>query len=125
MNFFFIEGSRMLIKRLILLFFSISTNTILNCPGIAADVLTYHNDNARTGWNQNEIVLTPSNGNPNSFGRLFTLLVDGKVDAQPLYISSAAVFTGTTPRGSHNLVIVATEHDSVDGFAADTGTLYW
>jgi hypothetical protein len=97
----------------------------LSSPCFAADVLTYHNDNARTGWNPNEVVLTPSNVNASSFGLLFNLLVDGKVDAQPLYVSNAAVFGGTTSLGSHNLVIVATEHDSAYAFDADTGTLYW
>jgi hypothetical protein len=91
----------------------------------AADVLTYHNDNARTGWNANEVILTPSNVNANSFGLRFNLLVDGKVDAQPLYVSNAAVFSGITSLGNHNLLIVATEHDSVYAFDADTGTLYW
>src|SRR6201999_2242637 len=91
----------------------------------ATDVLTYHNNNARTGWNANEVILTPSNVNPNSFGLLFNLLVDGKVDAQPLYVSNATVFSGITARGNHNLLIVATEHDSVYAFDADTGTQYW
>jgi len=97
----------------------------LSSPCFAADVLTYHNNNARTGWNPNEVVLTPSNVNASSFGLLFNLPVDGKVDAQPLYVSNAGVFGGTTSLGSHNLVIVATEHDSAYAFDADTGTLYW
>jgi hypothetical protein len=91
----------------------------------AADVLTYHNDNARTGLNSDEVVLTPDNVNVNSFGRLFTLTVDGKVDAQPLYVSNAAAFSGNTFQGNHNLVIVATENDSVYAFDADSGILYW
>jgi hypothetical protein len=92
---------------------------------LAADVLTYHNDNARTGLNSAETTLTPLNVNANSFGRLFTLQVDGKVDAQPLYVSDAAVFSGPNPLGTHNLVIIATEHDSIYAFDADTGALYW
>jgi hypothetical protein len=106
-------------SRFILFFFSISIYAV------ATDVLTYHNDNARTGWNPNEVILTPSNVKASSFGLLFNLIVDGKVDAQPLYVSNAAVFGGTTSLGNHNLVIVATEHDSVYAFDADTGTLYW
>jgi len=112
----------MLIKRLIVLLFSASILTIFGCPGIAADVLTYHYDNARTGWNPNEAVLTPANVNTTSFGLLFNLQVDGKVDAQPLYVSSTPV---TNSAGLHNIVIVATENDSVYAFDADAGTLYW
>jgi outer membrane protein assembly factor BamB len=86
-------------------------------PGAQAnDVLTYHNDIARTGLMPNETILTPANVNSTSFGLLFTILVDGKVDAQPLYASSV---------GSHNLVIVATEHGSLYAFDADSGTQVW
>lgn len=87
--------------------------TTLGSPGIAADVLTYHNDNARTGWNPNEFLLTPSNVNQHTFGLRFNLQVDGKVDAQPLYVSSRPVYMGGTLVGNRDLVIVATEHDSV------------
>ena len=92
---------------------------------LATDVLTYHNDNARTGWNPNEVILTPANVNANTFGLLFNLIVDGKVDAQPLYVSNTPVFSGEIFRGNHNLIIVATEHDSLYAFDADTGVLYW
>jgi hypothetical protein len=94
-------------------------------PCFAADVLTYHNDNARTGWNPNEVVLTPANVNPDAFGLIFNLIVDGKVDAQPLYVSNAPVFRGGIFLGNHNLIIVATEHDSLYAFDGDTGVLYW
>jgi FG-GAP-like repeat/PQQ-like domain len=94
-------------------------------PSYAADVLTYHNDNARTGWNPNEVTLTPSNVNASSFGLKFNLPVDGKVDAQPLYASNAPVYSRGSFAGNHDLVIVATEHDTVYAFDADTGALYW
>jgi hypothetical protein len=84
------------------------------------DVLTYHNNNARTGLNSSETTLTPGNVNSASFGKLFTLSVDGLVDAEPLYLSAVPV-QGTT----HNVLIVATEHASVYAFDADTGSLLW
>jgi FG-GAP-like repeat len=115
----------MLIRRPLLFSFSLVMSSFASCPGIAADVLTYHNDNARTGWNPNEFVLTPSNVNTASFGLKFTLAVDGKVDAQPLYASNSPVFSGGNFLGNHDLVIVATEHDSVYAFDADTGVLCW
>jgi hypothetical protein len=87
----------------------------------ATDVLTYHNDNGRTGQNLSEVILTPSNVNFTTFGRLFTLSVDGRVDAQTLY-ASGAVLPGPA---AHNLLIVATEHDTVYAFDADTGAQLW
>src|ERR1700733_3761263 len=94
-------------------------------PGLGADVLTYHNDNARTGLNSLEATLTPVNVNAGSFGLIRNLPVDGAVFAQPLYVSNAQVFSGGQSQGLHNLVIVATEHDSVYAFDADSGALYW
>src|ERR1700687_3804638 len=54
-------------------------------------VLTWHNDNARTGQNLQETILTPANVNSASFGKLFTIGVDGKVDAQPLYVPNLTI----------------------------------
>jgi FG-GAP-like repeat len=98
---------------------------LLSGHGFAVDVLTYHNDNARTGLNSQEATLTPLNVNSNSFGLIRNLPVDGAVFAQPLYVSNAEVSSGGQSKGSHNLLIVATEHDSVFAFDADSGTLYW
>jgi hypothetical protein len=88
---------------------------------LATDVLTYHNNNARTGLNDRETILTPANVNQDNFGLLFNLSVDGKVDAQPLYISSVPI----QGAGRKNIVVVATEHDSVYAFDADSGAPYW
>ncbi len=84
----------------------------------SVDVLTYHNDNARTGQDLSEPFLTPANVNSSTFGKLFVLPVDGKVDAQPLYVASVAI----PGKGTHNVLFVATEHDSVYAFDADSAT---
>lgn len=83
-------------------------------------VTTYHNDNARTGQNTNETILTPAAVQGSSFGQLFQLPVDGQVYAQPLILANVAIGGGT-----HNVVYVATEHDSLYAFDADSGTQYW
>jgi outer membrane protein assembly factor BamB len=85
------------------------------------NVTTYHNDNVRSGQNLSETILTPSNVNSSGFGKLFAISVDGKVDAQPLYLTQISI----PNQGMHNVLYVATEHGSVYGFDADTGTLLW
>ena len=87
----------------------------------AQDVLTYHNDNFRTGLNPAESILTPANVNSTEFGLLFTVTVDGLVDAQPLY-ASGVIFPNKTV---HDVLIVATENDSVYAFDAVNGALLW
>src|SRR5215472_18548950 len=81
----------------------------------AQDVLTYHNDNARTGQNLSETILNLANVNSSSFGLLFTVPADGKVDAQPLYASNVAI----PGQGTHNVLIVASENDSLYAYDAD------
>ncbi len=83
------------------------------------DVLTWHDDNARTGQYLRETILTPRNVNPRTFGKLFVIHVDGKVDAEPLYVQEMQM----PGRGVRNVLFVATEHDSVYAFDADTGQL--
>jgi hypothetical protein len=90
----------------------------VNAPVGGADVLTWHNDLARTGQNLAETTLTPANVVPATFGLLGFLPVDGKVDAQPLYAAQVAVPT----LGTKNLLVVATEHGSLYAFDADAPT---
>jgi hypothetical protein len=86
----------------------------------AHDVLTYHTDIARTGQNLNETTLTPANVAASTFGKVGFFSVDGKVDAQPLYVGSLAIAGGT-----HNVLYVVTEHDSVFALDADSGATLW
>jgi len=79
-----------------------------------AGVFTYHNDISRTGANTQEFALTSSTVNMNTFGKLFSCSVDGAVYAQPLWVANLTV-SGT----KHNVVYVATEHDTVYAFDAD------
>jgi outer membrane protein assembly factor BamB len=84
-------------------------------PAKPVSVSTYHNDPARTGLNPNETILTLENVNPTSFGKKFTVPVDGQVYAQPLYVPDVMIPGG----GRHNMVYAATENDTVYGFDAD------
>jgi hypothetical protein len=84
------------------------------------DVVTYKNDVARTGQNLTETTLTTANVSSNSFGLLRVLSVDGNVDAQPLYLSQL-----TIGASAHEVVLVATENDSVYAFDADSGATLW
>ena len=96
----------------------ITTTRIPNPQSIS--VLTQHNDNTRSGWNDSETVLTTSNVNVRQFGALFTLPVDDQVYAQPLVVGHVAI-GGTT----RNVVYVATVNNTLYAFDGDDGTLYW
>ncbi len=77
-------------------------------------VASYHNDNSRAGANTREFALTPANVKSATFGKLFSCTVDGAIYAQPLWIANL-----TIGAAKHNVVIVATMHDSVYAFDAD------
>jgi hypothetical protein len=101
-----------------------TSNTVTLTVNIATasnvNVLTYHNDNGRTGQNVNETILTTSNVKSSAFGKIGFLSVTGLVDAEPLYASNL-----TVSGASHNVVYVATEHDLVYAFDADSFTQLW
>jgi hypothetical protein len=110
--------------------------TVTNTPGTATsqtvtltvnavqantvNVLTYHNDLARTGQNLTESTLTTANVKSANFGLVGNLSVDAGVDAEPLYVSNL-----TLAGGVHNVVYVVTENDSVYAFDADTFAQLW
>src|SRR5262249_43381441 len=85
-------------------------------PTRAAAITTYHYDNARTGWNKVETILTPANvGN---LRLLTTVALDGQVDAQPLLVSGV-----TIGGGRHDVLYVATENDTIYAISAATGAI--
>lgn len=97
-----------------------ATLTVTSGAASGTDVTTFKNDLARTGQNLTETSLTLTNVAQATFGLLRNLPVTGKVDAQPLYLSQLAI-SGV----AHNVLYVATEHDLVYAFDADTGATLW
>lgn len=89
--------------------------------GTPIDVLTYHYDTLRTGWNPGETDLTPSSVASSAFGAISTIAVDGNVFAQPLLVSNF-----TLPDGSvHDVLVIATGHNSLYAFDARSYSLLW
>ena len=92
-------------------------------PGTGVNIATWHADNNRSGLNPGEQSLSPSNVSPQTFGKLFSYLVDGYVYGEPLLVSNLTI-NGST----HNVLYAATENDSVYAFDADNygnGTPLW
>ena len=82
-------------------------------------VYSYRYDDRGTGQNRFETLLKPQNVNSQTFGKLFATPMDGYVYAQPLYVANVSV----TGRGTHNVVYVATEHNSIFAIDADSGNV--
>src|SRR2546421_1054773 len=97
----------------------------------SVNVLTFHNDIASTGLNANETSLTPSNVQVGSFAKLYVAAMDGQVYAEPLIDTGVTITSGVNTKpgatGVHDVVFVATEHDSL--YAIDSsqtgGTVLW
>jgi hypothetical protein len=79
-----------------------------------AGVFTYHNNLSRDGSNLSEYTLTTSNVTAANFGKLYSCTVDGAIYAQPLWVANLMI-NGT----KHNVVFVATQHESLYAFDAD------
>jgi len=90
--------------------------------GAQETITTYHYDNYRTGWNQNETRLTPTNVASAAFGLLQTVTVDDQVDAQPLYVPGVNITAGNY-QGTHNVVYLVTGNNSVYAIDAESGTI--
>src|SRR5271155_1289609 len=105
-------------------FFSLTLLLVLLATSInlkaQINVLTWHNDNSRTGANLWESTLTLGNVNSGKFGKVGFFATDGVVDAQPLYVGNLKIAGAT-----RNVLFVATEHDSVYAMQADTGAVLW
>lgn len=88
--------------------------------GSPMDVVTYHGDSLRTGWFSSETQLNTTNVNAQGFGLLATVPLDGRVDAEPLYLYQAQAGKKT-----YNVVFIETENNSVYAIDADKGTVLW
>ena len=97
---------------------NLTRNSAPNPQSVA--VLTQHNDNTRSGWNDNETALTTGNVNVQQFGAVFTLPVDDQVYAQPLVVGHVSVGGGYP-----NVVYIATVNNTLFAYDGDNGRLYW
>ena len=88
----------------------------------ATAVTTYHYNNYRTGWNQNETTLTPTNVKSKSFGVLQTVTLDDQVDSQPLVVPGVDITAGDS-QGTHDVVYVATGNNTVYAIDVHTGAI--
>jgi hypothetical protein len=105
-----------LIRAVLLVFLGAATASAAG----AQSVITYHYDNYRTGWNSNETILTPANVNSSNFGLVHSVELDDQVDGQPLYVPGANITAGPY-QGTHNVVYVAAESNTIYAIDAESG----
>jgi hypothetical protein len=92
---------------------------------LAVDLLSYHGgDLASNGVNANETLLTPGNVKPSTFGKQLSFNLDGQAYAEPLVKTALNITTGAN-QGIHDVVFVATEHDSLYALDANGATVLW
>lgn len=85
-------------------------------------ITTHHYDNFRSGWNQNETILTPANVASSSFGILYSIALDAQPDTQPLVVPNVQITAGNH-QGQHDVVYVATEGNTIYAIDVHTGTV--
>jgi hypothetical protein len=87
-----------------------------------AGVFTYHNDLSRDGVNSQEYALNTSTVKAATFGKRFACAIDASAYAQPLWVANVSIGGGT-----HNVLVAATQHDTVYAFDADASPCqtYW
>ncbi|HUB26251.1 MAG TPA: hypothetical protein VL992_12545, partial [Tepidisphaeraceae bacterium] len=91
---------------------------------LSANVTSYHQDAASTGQDSTETLLTPANVNSTDFGRIFDTTLDGQVYAQPLAVADVDITRGPN-QGVHDVIYVATMHDSLFAIDSTTGQILW
>jgi hypothetical protein len=94
----------------------------VSAAGAQTAVTTYHYDNYRTGWNSSETVLTPPNVASAQFAELAKVTLNDQVDAQPLLVPGVNI-TGGSNQGTHDVVYVVTESNTVYAIDANAGTV--
>src|SRR6266446_6057485 len=102
------------------------TLTVGVASASTVDVVTHHYDAARTGTNTQETILTPTNVNSTTFGKVAEFSVDGQIDGQILYLHQVVI----PGAGNKNVLYFATENDSVyavdaDSISGTAATVLW
>jgi hypothetical protein len=115
-------GTPYRVGRLVVLGWITFVATSAMVAGAQTAITTYHYDNNRTGWNQNETVLTQANVGNTTFGVLQKVPLDDQVDAQPLIVPGVTITAGNY-QGTHDAAYVVTENNSVYAIDVHSGTV--